>query len=143
MSDLSMFLKKNKKIRENAFYPATKSLLDEVGKPLMWEIKPLTTAIDESIREQCTEDALVEGKNNTYRSKINVNRYMAMQMVAAVVFPNLHDAALQDSYGVKKPEDLLHEMIDSPGEYIDFGNFIRKHSGFDTDMETEVEKAKN
>ena len=43
MSNLSLFLKKNKIQKENTTYPATKSLLDENGNPLLWEIKPLTT----------------------------------------------------------------------------------------------------
>jgi hypothetical protein len=31
MSNLTLFMKKNKKQRENAFFPATASLLDEKG----------------------------------------------------------------------------------------------------------------
>ena len=42
MSTLALFMKGNKKQRTNTFYPATKSLVDKDGKPLMWEIKPIT-----------------------------------------------------------------------------------------------------
>lgn len=143
MSDLSIFMKKNKKVRENTFFPATEAFTDANGEPVKWEIKPLTTVEDERIREECIKEVPVPGKKGQLRQKLDVNAYLVKQMVAAVVFPNLHDAALQDSYGVKTPEDLLKAMIDNPSEFVDFGNYIREYSGFDADVETEVEEAKN
>lgn len=143
MSNLSVFLKKNKKQRENAFYAATASIVDEKGKPVMWEIRPITTAEDEKIRDECMKEVPIPGKRNQFRMKIDPNAYMTKQMVAAIVSPNLYDAALQDSYGVKTPEDLLKEMVDNPSEFMDLGNFIREHSGFDADLAEEVEEAKN
>lgn len=143
MSDLSIFLKKNKRERPNAFYPASKSFVDADGNPIMWEIKPLTTAQDEAIRTSCMRDVPVPGKRGQFRTKIDPNAYMAKQMVAAIVFPDLNNAALQDSYGVKTPEDLLREMIDNPSEYTDLYTFIQESSGFDTNLEEEVEDAKN
>ncbi len=43
MGDLSRFLKKNKKTKENLKIAATTTLTDENGKPLLWEVRPLTT----------------------------------------------------------------------------------------------------
>lgn len=143
MANLSVFMKKNKKVRENTFYPATKSILDEKGNPVLWEIRPLTTREDEEIRDQCMKEVPIPGKRGQFRTKIDINGYLVKQMVAAIVFPNLLDAALQDSYGVKTPEDLLRELVDDPSEFADLGNFIREYSGFDKDMEEEVEEAKN
>lgn len=143
VSELSLFLKKNKKARGNTTYPATKSLLDAQGNPLLWEIKPLTTAEDERIREECTHEVPIPGKKNLYRTKIDVSAYLVRQMTAAIIFPNLLDAELQDSYGVKTPEELLKEMVDDPSEFTDLGNFIREYSGFDTDLSADVEEAKN
>lgn len=143
MSNLSLFLRKNKKIRKNAFYPATKSILDENGEPVKWEIRPLTTAEDEAIRESCTYDAPVPGKKGQFRTKIDVNAYMNKQMTAAIVFPDLQNAELQDSYEVKTPEDLLKALVDDPSEYADLRSFIQELSGFDKEMTEEVEEAKN
>lgn len=141
-SDLSLFLKKNKKTRENAFYPATKSLCDADGNPLMWEIRPVSITEFEQIQEKFTREAPVPGKKGRFRTKLD-SGYMAAMMVAAIVSPNLYDAALQDSYGVKTPEDLLKAMVDSPGEFADFAAFVQKQSGFDEDMADEVDEAKN
>lgn len=143
MSNLTLFLKKNKKVRANAFYPATKSILDEKGEPVKWEIRPLTTAEDEQIRNDCTYDAPVPGKRGQYRTKIDVNAYLNKQMCAAIVFPDLRNAELQDSYGVKTPEELLKQLVDSPSEYVDLQQFVQNLSGFDTDMTAEIEEAKN
>ena len=64
-------------------------------------------------------------------------------MVASVVYPNLNDKDLQDSYGVMTPEDLLTEMVDNPGEYNAFGKFINEYNGFTEGLNEKVEKAKN
>lgn len=143
MSNLSLFMKKNKKIRENSFYPATKSLTDEKGEPLQWEIKPLTTEESERIRMECTKDVPVPGKRGQYRTKVDTNLYNDKLMVGAIVFPDLYNAELQDSYGVKTPEALLKAMIDNPSEYYDLLNYITEQSGFDRDIQDEIEEAKN
>jgi hypothetical protein len=142
MSNLSRFLKKNKIQKENTTYPATKSLLDEEGKPLLWEIKPLKTKGNEDIRESCTIEVPVKGKPNMFRPKLNTSAYIAKMIIASVVEPNLYSAELQDSYGVKTPDDLLKEMIDDPGEYNEFAAFIQKFNGFSS-LEDKVEEAKN
>jgi hypothetical protein len=143
MSNLSRFLKTNKVKKENTTFPATKSLLDEEGNPLKWQIKPLTTRENEDIREACTMEVPVKGKPNMFRPKLNTSAYLAKMMVASVAEPNLYDAELQDSYGVKTPEDLLKEMIDDPGEYNDLAAFIQKFNGFNTTLDDKVEEAKN
>ena len=143
MSNLNLFLKKNKKIKENTTFAATKSLCDEKGNALEWQIKPLTTKENEDIRESCSFEVQVKGKPNLFRPKVNTNLYTAKMIVASVIEPNLNNAELQDSYGVKKPEDLLKEMIDDPGEYNEFAAFIQKFNGFTTTLDEEVEEAKN
>lgn len=143
MSNLSLFLKQNKIQKENTKFAATKSLLDENGEPLLWTIKPLTTRENESIRESCTIEVQVKGKPNMFRPKLNTNNYIAKMMVSSIVEPNLYNAELQDSYGVKTPEDLLKEMINDPGEYNSFAAFIQNFNGFNTSLEDKVEEAKN
>ena len=143
MSELKLFLKSNKIQKENTKYAATKSLQDADGNPLMWEVKPITTRESENIRESCMVEVPVKGKANMYRPKLNSSLYLAKMMVSSIVFPNLYDAELQDSYGVKTPEELLKEMIDDPGEYNDFAAFVQEFNGFNTSMEDKVEEAKN
>ena len=59
-----------------------------------------------------------------------------------VVFPNLNDKDLQDSYGVMGAEKLLKEML-KPGEYQDLIKKIQEVNGFNVSMDELVEEAKN
>ena len=143
MSNFSRFMKQNKIVRENAQFPATKSLLDENGSPLMWVLRPLTTKENDSIRDECMIEVPVKGKPNVYRGKLNAPLYIAKMLCACIVEPNLYDKELQDSYGVMTPEALLKEMIDDPGEYDALVSFVHKFNGFDATMDEKVAEAKN
>lgn len=140
--NFSKFMKSNKIERKNVKYAPTKSMLDENGKPLEWELKPLTANEAEDIREACTVDVPVKGKNGMFRSKLLTKQYMAKMIVKSVVVPDLYNAELQDSYGVTTPEALLMEMVDNPKEYTDFVEFVQALSGFES-LADKVEQAKN
>jgi len=142
MSNFSKFMKANKIQKQNVFHAVTKSLMDENGEPLLWELKPLTTKENEAIREACTIDVPVKGKPNMYRPKTDMNKYQTKLMCAAIVSPDLNNAELQNSYGVMSAEDLLKEMVDDPAEYTDLMLFVQQISGFKT-LQDEVEEAKN
>ena len=138
----SEFMKSNKKVRENVKYAATKSLTDKNGRPLEWELRPITTKMNDKIREGCTMEVPVKGKPNMFRQKTDTSAYQNKLMVAAVVFPDLNDRELQDSYGVMTPEDLLKEMVDDAGEYTDLMLKVQEISGFTT-LSEDIEEAKN
>lgn len=142
MSNFSKFMKANKIQKQNVMHPVTKSLTDENGEPLLWEIRPLTTKENEAIREACTIDVPVKGKPNAYRPKVDMNKYQTKLMCAAIVNPDLNNAELQNSYGVMSAEDLIKEMVDNPAEYTDLMIFIQNLSGFKT-LQDEVDEAKN
>jgi hypothetical protein len=143
MSNFSRFMKANKIAKETTKMAVTKSLVDENGNPLEWTIKPLTTRENDDIRDDCMRDVPVVGKPNVFRPKLDTSKYIAKMICACVVEPNLYDAELQDSYGVKSPEELLKEMVDDPGEYQELAAFIQNYNGFDTTLEDKVEEAKN
>lgn len=143
MSNLSLFLKENKKQKKNATYPATKSLCDENGKVLEWVICPLSTKDNELIRDECIKNVPVRGKKGQYQKDLDTGKYLAKMICACVVEPNLNNQQLQDSYGVKTPEELIREMIDDPGEYDEFAQFIQNYNGFDETLQDRKDEAKN
>lgn len=143
MSKFAKFMKTNKTVKENGFYPATKSLCDEKGNPLEWEFKHISSKENEEIREGCTIDIPVTGKPNMYRPKLKSSLYIQRMIATSVVVPDLFDSELQDSYGVKTPEDLLMMMVDDPGEYNDLATFVQKFQGFNVSFEDKVNEAKN
>lgn len=142
MSNFSNFMKANKIQKQNVMHPVTKSLTDENGAPLLWEIRPLTTKENEAIRESCTRDVPVTGKPNMYRPKTDMNKYQTKLICAAIVNPDLNNVELQNSYGVMSAEELIKEMVDDPAEYTDLMVFVQQLSGFKT-LQEEVDEAKN
>ncbi len=142
MTDLKLFFKKNKIERENVEYVATESLRDENGNPLKWIIKPLKTVQAEAIREECTIDVPVTGKMGMYRPKFNNKKYIAKLITTAVVYPDLNDVELQESYGVMGAEQLIVEILDNPSEYNRLVEFVSDMI-IGKDINTEVKEAKN
>lgn len=142
MSDLSLFLKKNKIKKENIFLPATASLKDENGNVLMWEIRALTARDIENIKSLCIKERPVNNSKGVYRPYLD-NSFDARLCAAAVVFPDLENAQLQDSYGVSNAHELLLEMIDCPGEFNALMKKVRDLCGLGADINEDIEKAKN
>ena len=143
MSKFSKFMKANKIVKENELHPATKSLCDDKGKPLDWEFRHITSKENDELRESCMIDVPVTGKPNMFRPKLKTSRYIQKMIAASVVSPDLYDKELQDSYGVKTPEDLLMAMVDDPGEYNDLSEYVQKLQGFNVSFSDKVEEAKN
>ncbi len=142
MSNFSRFMKQNQVVKENTTYAATKSLVDDDGKPLEWEIKPVTTRENDAIIDECTYEVPITGKPNMYRMKMNQMKYRAKLICASVVSPNLHNKELLDSYGVMDPTDLIREMIPDVGEYSRFFEFINEYNNL-VPFQEEVDEAKN
>lgn len=144
MSKFAKFMRANKKEKKNGFYAPTASLCDDTtGKPVLWEFRHLTSKENDELRDSCTIEVPVTGKPNLYRPKLNSSRYINRMICAATVCPDLYDTELQDSYGVKTPEDLLYAMVDDSGEYSDLSVWMQKFQGFSRSLEDEVEEAKN
>ena len=132
-------MRQNKKPKENAFYAATSSLCDETGSPLQWELRHITSKENEELRDSCMAEK-TEGKNRVQRLK--TAEYIAKVIAASVVKPDLYNAELQDSYGVKNPVELLYALVDDPGEYGRLAAFVQQLQGFET-IEEKAEQAKN
>lgn len=143
MSNLNRFMKNNKKKRENGFYAPTASLTNEEGEPLKWEFAPMKSKRNECLRDECTIDIQVKGKPNMYRQKLDTSNYLVKMVAESVVTPNLYDEKLQDSYGVKTPEELIYEMVDDPGEYQELCVWVQKYQGFTKTLDEKKDEAKN
>lgn len=142
MSNLTAFLAQNAVKVENVKYAASKSFVDENGKPMEWEIASITSEEDELLRKTCTKRMPVPGKRNMFTPETDFNAYIAKQAVKCTVYPNLNDVELQNSYGVMGGEALLKVML-KPGEYAEYISKVQEVNGFDVPLEDAVEEAKN
>lgn len=143
MSKFAKFMKQNKKKRENVFVKATESLIDpDTQKPLEWELRALNTQEAQRLQDESTVEIPI-GRTGQYRTKLNTQKYISKLLCASIVYPDLYDKELQDSYGVATPEELIREMIDDVGEYNALVDFIQKYNHLDKTLNEKVEEAKN
>lgn len=140
--NFTRFMKQNQIKKENTKYPATKTLTDEKGEPLLWEIKPVTTRENDDIINDCTYEVPITGKPGMYRAKMDQTKYRAKLICASVVSPDLNNKELLDSYGVMGPADLIKEMVSDVGEYNKFFDFINEYNNL-IPFQEEVDEAKN
>jgi hypothetical protein len=141
MSDFSVFMAGNVAKDETVKYVASKRFAVK-GKPVAWEIKPIDSDLDESIRKECTKKVPIAGKRGQYNQETDTDKYIGKMCVACTVYPNLNDVELQDSYGVKSADALLKKML-KPGEYIEYKAKVMEVNGYDMSMEELVDEAKN
>ena len=141
MSDFSMFMAGNAVKLESVKYVASNRFVHN-KKPVQWELQAVSSEKDEAIRKECTKKVPIQGKRGQSTLEVDNDKYIGKLCVACVVYPNLNDAALQDSYGVKSGEELLKRML-LPGEYAELKVKIMELNGFDVSMEELVDEAKN
>ena len=141
-TSMELFLKQNQIKKENIKIPVTKAFQDKDGNPLEWEFRPLTSEENDRIRNQSIVMEQVPGKRNQQRARFNSALYIKKMIATCTVWPDLQNASLQDSYGVNKPEDLVREMIQIPGEYDALAEKLQEYNGY-TDIEELVDEAKN
>ena len=140
-NNLTAFLSQNAIQIENTKVVVSKRFVEN-GKPIEWEVRALTAGEDEDIRRSATRKMPVPGRRGQTQPETDVNLYLAKMAAACTVYPNLMDAALQDSYNVKTPEDLLRKMLTS-GEYAEYLQTVQNMNGYDVSTEELVDEAKN
>ncbi|MGL4790492.1 MAG: phage tail assembly chaperone [Anaerotignaceae bacterium] len=125
---------------EVVYFVASERFVDGDGKPIEWELKPISSRVDEEIRKECTTK--VQIKKNRRVNELDAERYMCRMVVESVVAPNLHAKELLDGYGVMSATELIKVML-KPGEYATLTEKVSEINGFDVSMEELVDQAKN
>ncbi len=139
MSDFAVFM--SGQTVEIVNYVASKRFQDKEGKAVAWKIKPIGSDLDELIRKECTKKILT-GKRGQYTQEIDTDKYIAKMCVASTAYPDLNNAELQDSYGVKSGDALLKKLL-LPGEYTEYKTKVMEVNGYDLSMEELIDEAKN
>ncbi|WP_025853092.1 phage tail assembly chaperone [Paenibacillus ehimensis] len=140
MSDLSVFFAQNAETSTIEEVVISERFKDREGAPVPWRLRSMTEEENEAVRKAVTKR--VKGKGGSYTTEVDQNEYIAKLAVNSVVFPNLKDAELQQSYGVLGAESLLRKML-LPGEYANLLQKVQELNGFDKDMNELVDEVKN
>ena len=128
---------------ENVLYPASTRIKDpETGEPMMWEICAISASENAQIRKSCMKTIPAPGgRKGQFTQEFDGNAYQAKIAVRCTVFPDLNDAALQDSYKAMGTEKLITTML-TPGEFEDYSAKVLEVNGFQNVQEM-VDEAKN
>lgn len=141
--DLTAFFAGNAISIEDVKYVASKRFIDkETNAPIEWELSAIESAVDEEIRKECTIKKPIPGKRGQYTNDLDTDKYIGRVCARCTVYPNLNDAELQNSYGVKDADALLKKMLNI-GEYAEYKAKVMELNGFDTSMDELVDEAKN
>lgn len=139
VSELTLFLKENKKKIKNTLYAASESFIDpKTKKPVLWEIRPLLSGEADALRHECTK------YKHGQKVEVDETRFNRMMAAKCTVFPDLNDKDLQNSYNVLGAENLIVAMLDIDGEYQKYLAKITEITGYSADnIDNLVKEAKN
>lgn len=141
--DLTAFFAGNAISIENVKYVASKRFIDpETKEPIEWELSAIESAVDEEIRKECTYKKPIPGKRGQSTNELDTDKYIGRVCARCTVYPNLNNAELQESYGVKGADALLKKML-NVGEYAEYKAKVMELNGFDTTLDELVDEAKN
>ncbi len=101
---------------ENKKVVVSNRFKDEKGKPIAFEIRALSADENDELQRRCMISIPVPGQRGQYTRELDQIKYTAMLLTESVVYPDLNEAELQDSYGVRGGEALLRKMLYT-GEY--------------------------
>lgn len=131
--NMSAFLAENIEQVPHKEVVISKRIKDEDGKPVAWELQPLSTARVRKLRKESMR--FVGGQMDIDLDVLNMEL-----VLESVVFPDLKDPALQDSYGVMGEEQLLDKIL-LPGEYDELVGQVSVLCGYNS--QELVDEAKN
>lgn len=138
---LSAFMRPNVAEIKNACFAPSPRFVGEDSKPVEWEIRCISADEYAKIRSDCFIQERVPGKKNQMTQRLDIYAFQTRVAARCTVFPDLNDAALQDSWGVTKPEDLVGAMLIG-GEFEDYIKEVLRVNGFKDETEL-VDEAKN
>lgn len=139
MDQLAAFLAENVEKIPNKKVVVSPRFKDSKGNPIEWEIKAISCTENEDLQRQ----AMVSRKqpNGQVTRELDSIKYLALLVAESVVFPDLLNAKLQDSYGVKTPTELIKKML-YPREFNSLAEIVTAFSQVDN-LADKVEEAKN
>lgn len=140
MGDLSVFFAQYANAETTESFIVSERFKDQSGTPVPWKLRSMTEEENEQCRKSATRR--VKGKGGVLVSETNPEEYMAKLVSASVVFPNLKDAELQQSYGVLGAETLLKKML-LPGEYASLLGKVQEMNGYDKNLNDLTDEVKN
>lgn len=119
-------------------YVASNRFKDKDGNAEKWILKSITAEENDELRKGCYKQTQIGRK---LKQEFDSSKYLELLADKCIVYPDLHDAKLQDFYKEMNPIKLLKGHLLKPGEYDDLMAKIQEINGYS--IEEAVEEAKN
>ncbi len=124
---------------ENEKYVASERFLGEDGQPMEWELRTLTKMEEEEIMRSCYKAIEKNGKVlNSFDDILFTGKVVA----SSVVYPELNNRELQDSYRTMSNDQLLKAML-TANEYLRLQVKLNVMGSKKVTLNDKVEQAKN
>lgn len=140
MSDLSLFFAENAAAAATEEFAVSDRFKDKNGESVQWQLCAITEEHNGEIRKSATR--VVKAKSGMQTQDVNTEEYLGKLVAACVVYPNLNDSGLQNSYGVKGADRLIRKML-LAGEFANLVQKINELNGFDKDINELADEVKN
>lgn len=112
---------------------------DKEGNILKFKIKPVSGEQFGDYQKRCTNVEII-GKRKV--ANMDSSKFNNMVIINHCVDPNFKDADLIKQAGVQTPEQALQKLL-LAGEIVELSQQISSVSGFDVDINEEIDEAKN
>lgn len=140
MSLLKDFLIENANVSEEEHEVIVSARFkDKEGNTLKFKVKPVTSDKFSEYQTKCS-NLQIEGKKKVM--KLDGGKFNNMIIVNHCVDPNFRDAELLKSINVQTPEQAVAKLL-LAGEVLELAQQISSISGFDQDINEDIEEAKN
>lgn len=140
MSVLKDFLLENADvISKEVEVPVSPRFKDKDGNLLKFKIRPMSGDEFGKYQKQCTTMNVMGKKKET---SFDSGKFNVMCIVNHCIDPNFKEADFIKGLGVQSPEQAVSKVL-LAGEIVELGNQISRISGFDVDINEEIENAKN
>lgn len=102
-----------------------------------FEIRAISSEEFTEYQKQC-----VDNPNSPKKRTINTTKLNNIIVVNHTIYPNFKDADWLKAAGAPDAASLVHHVL-TAGEFADLAKNILTISGFNTDIEEEIEEVKN
>lgn len=138
--DLSFFFSdKVQAPREEIELVVSDRFKDADGKPLKWVFRLLNIEEINKIQEEAVSIEREEGKIAT---KANIVQMKLDTILRTLIYPDLKNIELQESYGAKSEASLLNKMLEGR-EIEQLGSKLIREQGLIEGFDDLLEEAKN
>lgn len=122
-------------------YVASERFIDEKNNPIPWKLRILTETELSKLKAQCKKRVTNPKTQQSY-IETDLAKLSDLMIENTVIYPNLNNAELQNSYGAIGAIDLAKKML-IPGEYNDLILAVNETNGFNSGMAEKIKRAKN